>query len=166
MVCPPKAQRRFVRQSWAQIELKAALWPPRVWLEHNPKNIILTVKHGGGNITLWACFSAKATRQPPCTEALTDENKNSLYWPTKGTFRMGPSWTRTSFLHPEHRRRVVDGSSSTTVTQNTPPSKQRSGKRSGTLRSWSVLAALQISVLQIICERSRSIEFPSSSQEV
>uniref|UniRef100_A0A8C7P3Q3 Transposase Tc1-like domain-containing protein n=1 Tax=Oncorhynchus mykiss TaxID=8022 RepID=A0A8C7P3Q3_ONCMY len=29
--------------------------------EYNPKNNIPTVKHGGGNIILWGCFSAKGT---------------------------------------------------------------------------------------------------------
>src|SRR4029434_4643219 len=29
--------------------------------EYDPKNTIPTVKHGGGNIMFWGCFSAKGT---------------------------------------------------------------------------------------------------------
>ena len=39
----------------------------RVWrkrnAEYNPKNTVPTVKHGGGNLMLWGCFSAKRTGQ-------------------------------------------------------------------------------------------------------
>jgi len=31
--------------------------------EYNPKNTLPTVKHGGGNIIPWGCFSAKGTGQ-------------------------------------------------------------------------------------------------------
>uniref|UniRef100_A0A6Q2ZBG7 STAS domain-containing protein n=1 Tax=Esox lucius TaxID=8010 RepID=A0A6Q2ZBG7_ESOLU len=49
----------------AEIELFGLNSTRRVWRkkkdEYNPKNTIPTVKHGGGNIILWGCFSAKGT---------------------------------------------------------------------------------------------------------
>ncbi|XDV26407.1 hypothetical protein PO909_030137 [Leuciscus waleckii] len=47
----------------------------RVWRkkdEYNPKNTIPTMKHGGGNIILWGCFSAKGTGQLHCIEGRMD----------------------------------------------------------------------------------------------
>ncbi len=47
----------------------------RVWRmkdEYNPKNTIPTVKHGGGNIMLWGCFSAKGTGRLICIEGRMD----------------------------------------------------------------------------------------------
>ncbi|KAL0164969.1 hypothetical protein M9458_040722, partial [Cirrhinus mrigala] len=40
-----------------------AVFGERGMLPMNPKNTIPTVKHGGGNIMLWGCFSAKGTGQ-------------------------------------------------------------------------------------------------------
>ncbi len=47
-----------------KIELFGINSTRRVWGkkdEYNPKNTIPTVKHRGGNIMLWGCFSAKGT---------------------------------------------------------------------------------------------------------
>ncbi len=48
-----------------KIELFGINTTRRVWRRRNadPKNTIPTVKHGGGNIMIWGCFSAKGTGQ-------------------------------------------------------------------------------------------------------
>ncbi len=50
----PMIQRRTGWKCCGQIRPKAA---------YDPKNTIPTVKHGGGNIMLWGCFSVKGTGQ-------------------------------------------------------------------------------------------------------
>ena len=62
----------------------------RVWrkrnAEYNPKNTIPTVKHGGGNLMLWGCFSAKGDRT---TSPYREEDKWGL---VPGNFgRQAPS---------------------------------------------------------------------------
>ena len=43
--------------------------------DSNPKNIISNVKHGGGNIMLWDCFSAKGTGRLHRVEEKMDGSK-------------------------------------------------------------------------------------------
>ncbi len=91
-------------------------------LPMNPKNTIPTVKHGGGNIMLWRCFSDKGMEKLHCIK-------------------------RLMYVHvpsgPGHWKWVMDGFSSMIMTQNTWPSQQRSDSRRNTLRSWSGRASFQ-----------------------
>uniref|UniRef100_A0A4W5NQQ0 Protein phosphatase, Mg2+/Mn2+ dependent, 1J n=1 Tax=Hucho hucho TaxID=62062 RepID=A0A4W5NQQ0_9TELE len=73
----------------------------RVWRRRNaaydPKNTIPTVKHGGGNIMLWGCFSAKWTGQLHCMKGTMDVamyrqilGENLL--PSARALKMGHGW--------------------------------------------------------------------------
>ncbi len=88
------------------------------------QDTIPTVKHGGGNIMLWGCFSAKGTGQ---------------LHRIKGTMD-GPCTVRARALKPARALKIGRG----WVFQhdndpNTRPRQQRSGSRKSTLRSWSGL---------------------------
>ncbi len=111
----PMIQRRTGWKCCGQIRPKAA---------YDPKNTIPTVKHGGGNIMLWGCFSVKGTGQ-----LLRIKRDRAMY-------RQGQGIENGSWM----------GYSSMTMTQNTRPRQQRpprSSSRRSTLRSWSGLASLQ-----------------------
>ncbi len=126
------SEENWVKVLWSdktKIQLFGINSTRRVWKRRNaaydPKNTIPTFKHGGGNIMLWGCFSAKGTGQ---------------LHRIKGT--MGGAMYRQG-RQPGHWKWVLDGYSSMAMTQNTRPRQQRSGSRRNTLRSWSGLASLQ-----------------------
>ena len=60
---PEEAWEKVMWSDETKIELFGINLTPRVWrkrnAEYNPKNTIPTVKHGGENLMLWGCFSAK-----------------------------------------------------------------------------------------------------------
>ncbi len=61
---PEEAWAKVMWSDETKIELVGINATRRVWRkknEYNPKNTIPTVKHGGGNIMLWGCFSAEGT---------------------------------------------------------------------------------------------------------
>ena len=111
--------------------------------EYNPKNTIPTMKHGGGNLMLWGCFSAKGTGRLHCIEGRIDG-------PCPGKF-----WETTSYPQWDHWKWVVGGSSNMTMTQNIQPRQQRSGSKRSILRSWSGPSK--------ICWGSWSFALPSDS---
>ncbi len=77
----------------------------RVWRR---KNTIPTVKHGGGNIMLWGCFSAKGPGRLICV-------KERMNGPCIVKF-----WVKSSFHQQGHWRWNVAKSFSMTMIPNTP----------------------------------------------
>ncbi len=127
------SEANWVKVLWSdetKIELFGINSTRRVWRRRNaaydPKNIIPTIKHGGGNIMLWGCFSAKGTGQLHRIKGTMD---GAMYHQGQGI--EASQGTEKGWY------------SSTTMTQNTRPRQQRSGSRRSTLRSWSGLASLQ-----------------------
>ncbi len=74
------SKENWVKVLWSdetKIQLFGINSTRRVWRRRNaaydPKNTIPTVKHGGGNIMLWGCFSAKGTGQLHRIKGTMDE---------------------------------------------------------------------------------------------
>ncbi|KAJ0004848.1 hypothetical protein NQD34_011062 [Periophthalmus magnuspinnatus] len=99
--------------------------------EYHPKNTIPTVKHEGGNIMLWGCFSAHGTGRLHC---IKERVTRAMYCKILG-----------NDLLPSVRALKIGraGSSNMTMTQSTQPGQPRSGYVRSISRFWSGLASLQ-----------------------
>ena len=98
-----------------KIELFGINSTRRVWrkrnTEYNPKNTIPTVKHGGGNLMLWGCFSAKGTGwlhhiEGRMNGAMYREILGDNLLPSVRALKMGRGWVFQHDNDPKHQ--IID----------------------------------------------------------
>ncbi len=95
-----------------KIELFGINSTHRVWRRNaacDPKNTIPTVKHGGGNIMLWGCFSAKGTGQLHRIKGTMD---GAMYHQGQGieparALKMGRGWVSQHDNDPKHTAKAT-----------------------------------------------------------
>ena len=80
--------------------------------EYNPKNTIPTVKHGGGNLMLWRCFSAKGIGWLHLIEgrmngAMYREILGNNRFPSVRALIMGCGWVFQHDNDPKHTAKGV-----------------------------------------------------------
>ena len=99
-----------------KIELFAISSTHRVWgkrnAEYNPKNTIPTMKHGGGNLMFWGCFSAKATGQLHRIEgrmngAMYREILANNLLPSVRALKVGRGWVFQHDNDPKHMAKTT-----------------------------------------------------------
>ena len=81
-------------------------------VEYNPKNTIHTVKHGGGNLMLWGCFSAKGTGRLHRIEgrmngAMYRKILGDNLLPSMRALKMGRRWVFQHANDPKHTAKAT-----------------------------------------------------------
>uniref|UniRef100_A0A4W5LQC1 Uncharacterized protein n=1 Tax=Hucho hucho TaxID=62062 RepID=A0A4W5LQC1_9TELE len=113
------SEDNWVKVLWSdetKMELFGINSTRRVWRRRNaaydPKNTIPTVKHGGGNIMLWGCFSAKGTGQLHRIKGTMDGamyrqilGENLL--PSARALKMGCGWVFQHDNDPKHTTKAT-----------------------------------------------------------
>ena len=131
---PEEAWEKVMWSDETKIELFGINSTRRVWrkrnAEYNLKNTIPTVKHGGGNLMLWGCFSAKGTGwlhriKGRMNGAMYREILCDNLLPSVRALKMGRGWVFQHDNDPKQSR------------------QQRSGSKRSILWSWNGLASLQ-----------------------
>ncbi|KAL0187979.1 hypothetical protein M9458_015078 [Cirrhinus mrigala] len=110
------SEENWVKVFWSdetKIELFGINSTSRVWRRRNAvydsKNTIPTVKHGGGNIMLWGCLSAKGTGQLHSIKGTMDR---AMYRQILGEnllppLKMGQGWVFQHDNDPKHTAKAT-----------------------------------------------------------
>ncbi len=111
-----KAWENVLWSDKTKIELFGINSTRRVWRKRNadyhPKNTIPTVRHGGGNIMLWGCFSTKSTGrlhhiEGPMDGAMYRKILDENLLPSARTLKMGRGWVFQHANNPKHTAKAT-----------------------------------------------------------
>lgn len=111
-----KAWEKVLWSDETKVELFGINSTRRVWRmkkrEYDPKNTIPTVKHGGGNIMFWGCFSAKGTGQlhrimGPMNAAMYCNILDKNLLSSARTLKMPRGWVFQHDNDPKHTARTT-----------------------------------------------------------
>ncbi|KAG1926439.1 hypothetical protein F2P79_024896 [Pimephales promelas] len=113
---PEEDWENIMRSDETKIELFGKNSTRRVWTKTNaelrPKNTIPTVKHGGGSIMLWGCFSTKGTGKLIRVEgrmngAMYREILSQNLLPSVRALKMKCGWIFQHANDPKHTTRAM-----------------------------------------------------------